>query len=311
MITTRAAMQQLELVNEAKVFDILGGRLDPRLEASGVLAKDRLFYIIFDNLPHIACVGAELSSAAVANHVIEQDRGHRRGFEDIACNPRNGRFYVLIESLPRGRAKFMAAVQEYDINFGYLGMAWLDFPLDRPNKGLEGLTCVHRQGQTYLLGLCEGNRCQGGAAGRVPGGGRIHVFQRGRHHWDRVAKIRLPETVLFEDYSGLAVNGDRIAVVSQVSSALWVGRLAPSGWQVAGAGTSYALPRDADGGILYGTAEGVSWIAPDQVVMVSDKAKPEQDRRCRAKDQSIHIFRIPAPARPGPESGSQPFGRPG
>ena len=91
---------------------------------------------------------------------------------------------------------------------------------------------MHRQGQTYLLGLCEGNRCQGGAAGRVPGGGRIHVFQRGRHHWDRVAKIRLPETVLFVDYSGIAVNGDRIAVVSQVSSALWVGNLAPSGWQV-------------------------------------------------------------------------------
>jgi len=37
----------------------------------------------------------------------------------------------------------------------------------------------------------------------------------------------------------------------------------------------------------------VSWIAPDRVVMVSDKAEPEQDRRCRAKDQSIHIFRIP------------------
>jgi hypothetical protein len=28
--------------------------------------------------------------------------------------------------------------------------------------------------------------------------------------------------------------------------------------------------------------------------MVSDKTKPEQDRRCQAKDQSIHIFRIPA-----------------
>ena len=300
MAATQAPMQQLELVKEAKVFDILGGRLDPRLEASGVLAKDRLFYVIFDNLPHIACVGAELSSAAAANHVIEHDRGHRRGFEDIAYDSQNGRFYVLIESLPRGRAKFMAAVQEYDINFGYIGTAWLDFPLDRPNKGLEGLTCVHRQGRTYLLGLCEGNKCQGGAAGRLPGGGRIHVFQRGRHHWERVAKIRLPETVLFVDYSGIAVNGDRIAVVSQVSSALWVGNLASSGWQVTGAGTSYALPRHADGGILYGTAEGVSWIAPDQVVMVSDKAKPEQDRRCRAKDQSIHIFRIPAPASPGP-----------
>jgi hypothetical protein len=121
------------------------------------------------------------------------------------------------------------------------------------------------------------------------------VFQRGRRHWDRVAKIRLPETVLFVDYSGIALDGDRIAVVSQVSSALWVGSLSPSGWQVTGAGTSYALPRHPDGGILYGTAEGVSWVAPDQVVMVSDKAKPEQDRRCRAKDQSIHIFRIPAP----------------
>ena len=308
MSTTQAPMQQLELVKEAKIFDILGGRLDPRLEASGVLARDGLFYIIFDNLPHIACIGADLSPAAAANHVIVQDRGHPRGFEDIAWDSSSGRFYVLIESLPRGRAKFMAAVQEYDINFGYLNTAWLDFPLDRPNKGLEGLTCVHREAQTYLLGLCEGNRCQAGAAGRIPGGGRVQVFHRGRRHWDRVGKIRLPETVLFEDYSGIAVSGDRIAVTSQASSALWLGNLAPSGWQVTGPGTCYALPRDGDGSILYGTAEGVSWIAPGQLVMVSDKAKPEQDHRCRAKDQSIHIFRIPAPAQPEPKSSRRPFG---
>jgi hypothetical protein len=126
-----APMQQLELVKETKIFDILDGRLGPRLEASGVLACGGVFYVIFDNLPHIACIGCTLS---------------------------------------------------------------------------------------------------------------------------------------------------------------------PGGWQVTGAGASYALPRDADGGILYGSAEGVSWMAPDQLVMVSDKAKPEQGRRCRAKDQSIHIFRIPAPA---------------
>jgi hypothetical protein len=124
------------------------------------------------------------------------------------------------------------------------------------------------------------------------------VFRRSRRNWDRVAKIRLPETVLFEDYSGLTVTGDRIAVISQVSSALWLGHLAPDGWQVTGPGTTYALPTDGDGNVVYGTAEGVSWIAPDRVVMVSDKAKPKQDPRCRAKDQSIHIFRIPAPARP-------------
>lgn len=287
------AMQRLELVREAKIIDILEGSLDPRLEASGVLAKDGLFYVIFDNLPHIACIGPELGRAR-DNHMIMQERGHRRGFEDIAYDPQSGRFYVLIESLRRGRAKYMAAVQEYDASFRYIGSSWLDFPLDRPNKGLEGLTCVHREGQTYLLGLCEGNRCKGGAEGRIPGGGRIQVFRSGRRNWDRVGKIRLPETVLFEDYSGIAVTGDRIAVISQVSSALWLGCLSPDGWQVTGAGTTYALPRDADGNIVYGTAEGVSWIAPDHVVMVSDKAKPEQDRRLRAKDQSIHVFRIPA-----------------
>jgi len=293
----QTAKQQLELVREAKLFDILPGSLDPRLEASGVLAMDGLFYVIFDNLPHIACIDPELSRTAWGNRMIVQERGLRSGFEDIAHDSLSGRFYVLIESLPRGRGTFMAAVQEYDANFRYAGRAWLDFPLDRPNKGLEGLTCVYRDGQAYLLGLCEGNRGKGGAEGRVPGGGRVEVFRRGQRQWDRVAKIRLPETVLFQDYSGIAVAGGRIAVVSQESSALWVGNLAPDGWEVTDAGRCYALPRPADGSIVYGTAEGVSWIAPDQVVMVSDKAKPEQDRRCRAKDQSIHIFRIPASGR--------------
>ena len=192
MVATQTPMQQLELVKEAKVFDILGGRLDPRLEASGVLAKDGLFYVIFDNLPHIACIGAELSSAAVANHVIEQRqgppprlRGHRvRPVERPLLRPdRVAAPRPRESSWPRYRSTTPAS----DIS----DTAWLDFPLDRPNKGLEGLTCVHRQGQTYLLGLCEGNRCKGGAAGRVPGGGRIHVFRRGSRHWDRVGKIRL------------------------------------------------------------------------------------------------------------------------
>jgi hypothetical protein len=292
MVAAEALMQPLELVNEAKIFGLLADRLDPKLEASGVLAKDGLFYVIFDNLPHIALIDPELSAAAAANDVIEQKKGHDSGFEDIAYDARDGRFYVLIESLPRDGG-FMAKVQEYDDGFGYLGQAWLDFPLDRENKGLEGLTCVHRDGQTYLLGLCEGNRCRGGREGEIPGGGRVHVFQRGDRHWERVAKIRLPETVLFKDYSAIAVTGDRVAVISQMSSALWVGGLAPSGWEVTGPGRCYALPTNDDGAVVYGTAEGVSWLAPDQLVMVSDKAKPEHPRRYQAKDQSIHIFRIP------------------
>ena len=263
MQVMRTPMQQLELVSEAKIFDILPGLLDPRLEASGVLAKDGMFYVIFDNLPDIVCISPELSRAAGGNRTIVQERGLPSGFEDIAHDPQDDRFYVLIESLPRDPGTFMAAVQEYDADFRYTDRAWLDFPLDRPNKGLEGLTCVRRDGQAYLLGLCEGNRCKGGAEGRVPGGGRVQVFRRGQGQWDRVAQIPLPETVLFQDYSGIAVADGRIAVVSQESSALWVGDLAPDGWELTGAGLSYALPRSADGSIVYGTAEGVSWMAPD------------------------------------------------
>lgn len=156
MAATQVPQKQLELVREAKISDLFRSRLDPRLEASGVLAKDGAFYVIFDNMPHIAIIDAEVPAAAEANRIIEQQEGHRLGFEDIAYDPWSDRFYVLIESLRRGKERYMAKVQEYDASLNYLGSAWLDFLLDRPNKGLEGLTCVHRFGETHLLGLCEG-----------------------------------------------------------------------------------------------------------------------------------------------------------
>ena len=134
----RTAMQPLELVSEAKIFDILEGSLDPRLEASGVLAKDGRFYVIFDNLPHIACIGPDLAGAAGDNHLIMQEKGHRRGFEDIAYDPWSDRFYVLIESLRRGRAAYMAAVQEYDAGFRYTGQRLAGLPARPAEQGTGG-----------------------------------------------------------------------------------------------------------------------------------------------------------------------------
>jgi hypothetical protein len=252
--------------------------------------------VVFDNGPDIGRVPTELSAGASGNGLIRQNRGRRGGFEDIARDAVAGRYYVLVEAQARGRG-FMAEVQEYDREFAYLGRAWLDFPLDAPNKGLEGLTCIHRQGRTWLLGLCEGNRCRDGADGRRPGGGRIQVFERGRRHWDHAATIRLPATLSFQDFSSLAVAGDRLAVLSQESSALWAGHLQPSAWDLAGEGEVWAFPPDPRGRTVYCNVEGVSWITPDRVVVVSDRAKRDgrQDDRCRAKDQSIHVFAIPGP----------------
>jgi hypothetical protein len=156
--------RRLHLEREAKLASLLPPAAGRRLEASGVLAGEGCFYVVFDNGPDIGRVGSGLSAGADGNGLIRQDRGRRAGFEDIAHDPVAGRYYVLVEALARGQG-FTAEVQEYDRDFAYLGGAWLDFPLDGPNKGLEGLTCVHRQDRTWLLGLCEGNRCRDGAEG--------------------------------------------------------------------------------------------------------------------------------------------------
>ena len=286
---------ELELCREAKVCDLLGDAANERFEASGVVAIDEVFYVIFDNTSQIGCIGGGLSPGDQHNRLIAQRFDRDEGYEDIAHDRSSGRFFILIESLPHGRGYF-AKVREYDSSFSYIASAWLDWPLPSPNKGVEGLTCVRRAGQLYLLGLCEGNRCKDGAAGRRPGGGRIQVFARTEQGWGHVDTIRLPSSLPFEDYSSLALAGDGLCVVSQESSALWVGRLAPSEWQVADDVAVYQFPRDDDGNTLYGNIEGVSWLSATHVVVVSDKAKPDQKARCRSKDQSIHVFAIPLAA---------------
>jgi hypothetical protein len=153
---------------------------------------------------------------------------------------------------------------------------------------------VHRDGVPYLLALCEGNRDRAGPAGRRPGGGRIPVFRRGRTNWKHQSTIRLPDTLEFEDYSGLSIEGDRIAVVSQESSALWLGSLVPGTWELAGAGRTYLFPRDDRGGIVYGTVEGICWLPAGGFVAVSDRAKADGSSPGDAgKGQSLHIFAVP------------------
>jgi len=157
---------------------------------------------------------------------------------------------------------------------------------------MEGLTCVVRDGVTHLLAICEGNRCEGGKAGRRPGGGRIQVFAPSGADWTHYATINLPEYLWFVDHSSVAVQGDRIAVTSQESSALWLGRLAPDSWRIVDDGAVYEFPRDA-GRVIYCLVEGASFMDENQFVVVSDRAKSSAPGRCRDKQQSVHIFALP------------------
>jgi hypothetical protein len=289
----RAASGTLELRREAKVADLVGDGHHDRFEASGVVAVDDLLYVIFDSSSEIGVLGARLSRGDSDNRLIPDRLPKDVGYEDIVHDRSTRRFLALVEAVPADHG-FMARVDEYDESFDYLASAWLPFPLPTINKGLEGLTCVNRAGRAYLLGLCEGNLCLAGAAGRRPGGGRIQVFERSAQAWDHVDTLRLPASLWFEDFSSVALTGDRLCVISQESSALWVGRLAPSAWQVLGEGTVYRFPRNDDGKTIYCNLEGVSWLSADEVVVVSDKMKQgEQKPRCRSKDQSIHVFAVP------------------
>jgi hypothetical protein len=294
MTTDQPGVPVLDLVAEAKIHEVLGDPAEKRLEASGVCIKDGLFYVTFDNSSRVARIAPELEAQGAGNRMFETG-SQSTGYEDIAYDPRVDRFYVLIEALEVGPGRYKARVEDLDSDLRYLSGAFADFALTRANKGLEGLSCAYRDGKPYLLGLCEGNKCKGGALGRVPGKGRVQIFERGEEEWTHLSRIKLPRSLPFEDYASLDVDGERVAVVSQASSLLWVGAFRPGSWEIADKGRVYQFPKSRKGNTRYCNIEGVAWLGAERIVVVSDKAKPdEQAKRCRKKDQSIHVFAIPA-----------------
>jgi hypothetical protein len=284
----------LELVRESKLYELLpGGSADDRLEASGVCLRNGCFYVIFDNSPHIARLDSSLAIDSPVNALLRQ-RGESAGFEDVTYHERARRFLIIIESLIHSDGVYKPNIEEYDDDFRYQENNWADFCLEGENKGIEGLAYVHRDGHDYVLGLCEGNKCRGGKRGRKPGGGRIQVFQKGTDQWDHKGTIKLPKAVQFQDYASLDVDKSRIAVVSQITSALWIGTFRAGSWDFVDDGVIFRFPQNEAGETVYCNIEGVSWITRRQIVVVSDKSKPgTQSDLCRRKDQSIHIFDVP------------------
>ncbi|MER5253339.1 MULTISPECIES: hypothetical protein [unclassified Streptomyces] len=292
--------RELRLVKEAKIQDLIGDDAGTRLEASGVLYRDGAFLIVCDNLPSLIRVSSELSPKAPENGVLTHNKAKKAGgseanvgYEDLAHDELHDHYFTLSEAEPVKPKGFRARVHEYDEKLRPIGSAQLDFDLADANKGMEGLEWVERSGTGHLLALCEGNRCEGGKKGRTPGGGRIQVFRKGGKRWINTGTIQLPKSLPFEDYASVSVRDGRIAVLSQASSALWVGRISTKKWQV-DEGTVYRLPTDGKGRTVYGNPEGVSWVSADHVVIVSDRAKKgAENSRFREKDQSIHLFLIP------------------
>ena len=286
---------ELALVEERRISDYI----DPPagsavLEASGVVAKDDYYYIVFDNIRRIARIHSGLDRRSSKHGWFGRARSGD-GYEDIAFSPHTRRFYLLIEGEKHPDGTYKAQIDECDEAGNFKGRRWIDVNFEKRNTGFEGLSAVHFDGENYLLALCEGNKCRGGKKGRQPGGGRIHVLQRVRPAGKPEATLALPRRVMVEDSSAVAIRGTRIAIVSQESSRLWVGTIRFRDWSIVGRGRIYGFPRTRKGKRQYCTVEGVNWIGPRAFVMVSDLSKKHHAKRCDKHDQAIHVFRIPAP----------------
>jgi len=288
------ARRELTLVKERKLSELINPpRSSKVLEASGVTLKGGDYYVVFDNMRRLARIDPGLSPTSQRHAWFGKARSGE-GYEDIAWSAQLKRFFLLIEAEKHPDGTYKSMIDEVDERGTFKARRWVDFNFTKRNTGFEGLSAIRWKGKDYLLALCEGNRCKAGKPGRKGGGGRIQVLARKGRGWAPVACIKLPKSVMFEDYSAVALRGTRIAVISQMTARLWIGTLRVRDWTIAGRGRTYDFPRKKSGQPKYCTLEGMCWLSDRSFVMVSDLSKAHYPGICHKSDQSIFLFNLPS-----------------
>jgi hypothetical protein len=282
--------RKLELVREEKLYRLLPGlKKDARLEASGVaLLDETTALVVFDNRHQVARIDLSLEPRATNRLIPAPSLGP--GFEDVAVDRAGGRVFCLVEALEDVDGRLRGFVAEYSTVGRFVRCTPFATTFAHENKGFEGLAHVRWRGRESLFALCEGNL---GTKARS-GGARIDAFTRAKDGgWTPSHRIRLPKSAEFEDYAALACLDGRVAVVSQTSARLWTAKV---DWRrrslVPGTEAVYRFPKRS-----YGNVEGIAWLSADTLVAVSDRRSAGQPRRFARKDQSVHVFRIPAVGR--------------
>ena len=107
------------------------------LEASGVLARGRDCFVIFDNVRRVARIDRSLTPGAL-RHVWLGRRRPGEGYEDIAYSPHQRRYYLLIEAEKHPDGTFKAVIEECDEEFRFKGRHWVDFSFGSATPGSRG-----------------------------------------------------------------------------------------------------------------------------------------------------------------------------
>ena len=273
---------RMVLDHEVKLSKLFGKDLD-HYEGSGVALRDGSLYVVFDDSPRLGIMDVGLTTGRLGPGATSDSQ-----FESITASQSG--FYVIEEADPSGRSQVYA--------FDKDGIAQPPQPTDvvfaDPNKGIEGAAWLSAGGTEYLLALCEGNFCTSDETSY--GNGRIKVLALENGRWITQTTLSVPPAAAFADYADLALRdaGDGtfdIAVLSQSSAALWLGKLTTSPLAISGPGNVYDFPKNADGTEAYCELEGVTFLSATTFAMVSDKTNDKT--YCNDKDTSAHIFRMP------------------
>ena len=266
--------------------------------------------MIFDSLDYIGYTSTLFEYRAPQNKMIGRQSDTESSFEVIMFCPDTKTFLMVRETVPDAKQKtFTPSVVEARVgaeDYDILEECPVEYSFDAENKGFEGGAYFSFSGERYMLGLCEGNYCTGGAKGKDPGHGMAILTRLTRDKddkclWAFEKEVPLPKEANFVDYSDLAVYytdydyGDElvVGVVSQESAAIWLGHLDTAKWEFVGPGSVVHFPRSYDCQIVHCNIEGIAFLDEYQIIATSDRSKATQDYNCVGNDQSVLTFLMP------------------
>jgi hypothetical protein len=247
-----------------------------KFEASDVIIADKSFYSICDSSWSLERFSEEVNTFSPDNVQIGAplrpgEHDQESGYEALVHDKQIDLFYLVRESVEHamthasaeaagvdnqnrhvllkkrtaeshtGETEWHAVVEEVRVDgddYSVQNKCVSEMQFEGKSKGFEGaLGLKDSAGEMYLLGLCEGNHCREGDAGKERGNGKIIVMRKEATKaaapflgyycvWKTVREIAIPKAVHFKDYSAISINAKgRIAITSQEDSRVWLGAL--------------------------------------------------------------------------------------
>lgn len=192
------------------------------------------FLVVMDSANTVAFFDSSLTEKHPDNYM--KDSNSKNGFEGLICSgPRPWQSATeqaedhMCYSVIEAQKGAMNAYSLEGIKLTLTTEIKTDVKFVKENSGFEGVAYFEQENVKYLIGLCEGNKCESKTE-KSAGEGRIILMRfSDKNHLVTINKIKIPEYVDFQDYSGIDLkpvpgeeNMYRIGITSQMNSAVYI-----------------------------------------------------------------------------------------